>query len=53
MTIFIEVSFPFQRKPGFFKSRLVYRVWWLWFAFTWLRVHFDEYARTDKVWEPK
>jgi len=32
MTIIIEISRPFLRKPGYFKSRLMKRIWWGWFA---------------------
>lgn len=50
MTIIFEVSKPFQPKPGYFESRLIYRVWWLWFAIGVLRVPFKEYSETPKVW---
>lgn len=50
MTLFIEVSNPFQWKPWRFQSRLMYRFGWGWFAIAWLRVSFFEYATAEKEW---
>ena len=38
MSILAEFGPPFQWKPGYFQSRIVYRVWWGWFAISILRV---------------
>ena len=48
MTILIEVGGPVQWRPGLFKSRLMYRVWWLWFAVGILRVPFVETLDTRR-----
>ena len=50
MTIIFEVSNPFQKRPGKFKSRLMYRYWWLWFAVAFLRVPFEEFVVVEKEW---
>jgi len=52
MTIIFEISRPFQPRPGLFKSRHMYRAWWLWFAVGLLRVPFKEFCITEKIWIP-
>ncbi len=46
----LEASRPFQWKPGSFKSRLMYRAWWGWFAIGWVRVSFREFIEAPKDW---
>lgn len=47
MILELEVSNPFQRKPGFYRSNVtIIRVWWLWFAVALLR-------RRGNTWEDK
>jgi len=50
MTLVFEISRPFQLTPGKFKSRLMYRYWWLWFAVGFLRVPFKEFCETEQAW---
>jgi len=50
MTLIFEASGPFQKKPGLYKSRTMYRIWWLWFAVGLLRVSFKEFAVTSYDW---
>lgn len=50
MTLIIEISRPFQARPGYFVSRVIYRVWWLWFAIAVLRVPFRDFAETNYHW---
>lgn len=51
MTIFFEVSRPFQPLPGLYSSPSMVRVWWLWLAFGWLRLPFREFCETPWDWE--
>lgn len=48
MLITIEISRPFQPKPGGFKSefkdKINYRFWWLWFAISWINMSEPEYS---------
>lgn len=53
MSIVFEIDRIFNRRPGFFKSRLMYRVWWLWFAVAWVRIPFPEFCATEKEWLPR
>lgn len=50
MTVIFEVSGPFQRRPGVFAGRVMYRVWWGWFAIGLLRIPFNEFAATSYDW---
>ena len=50
MTVFLECAGPFQWRPGFYKSRSIYRVWWGWFAVGALRISFHEFATTAFDW---
>ena len=52
MTIIIEVSRPWQWRPGRFRSRLMTRVWWGFVAIAWLHVSYPEYVAADKEWRP-
>lgn len=40
---------PFQWKPGRFKSTIVTRVWWLWFALSFFKV--DEHTLATKAYD--
>jgi hypothetical protein len=51
VTIIIEVSRPFQARPGRYTSRVMYRFWWLWFAVGVLRVPLKEYSETAYAWQ--
>ena len=51
MTIFLEVSRPFQARPGRYTSRVMYRFWWGWFAIGILRIPFHEFNVTSYTWE--
>lgn len=46
--IILDISKPFQSKPGFHKAPLGnktnYRVWWLWFAITFCNMSDYEYC---------
>lgn len=50
MTIIIEIGRPTQWRPGYFRSRLMHRGWWLWFAVSLLRVPYDEWRQADAEW---
>lgn len=51
MTVFIEVSFPFQAVPTKFRSRTMTRYVWLWFAVGWLHVPFQEFVTNPYTWD--
>jgi hypothetical protein len=51
VVIVFEVSGPFQAKPGYHESRLSRRWWWLWFAFSVLKLPYKEWVETSKEWE--
>jgi hypothetical protein len=47
-----EVSRPFQKRPGRYRSRRTpIRVWWAWFAVAVYRG--DAKARSQAVWEDR
>jgi hypothetical protein len=50
MTVIFEVSRPYVAKPGHFRSRVVDRWWWLWFAVTVVHVPMKEFAETSYRW---
>lgn len=50
MTFALVVERPFARKPGHYRSRVVSRVWWLWFALKVIHVSEHEYATTAWDW---
>ena len=51
MLITIEISRPFQAMPGRFRAvfnnKINRRVWWLWFAVSWIDMDLKEY--TDHI----
>lgn len=51
MTISLTIEGPFQKRPGKYKSNIVTRVWWMWFAVKIIHVSEDVYAETAWVWE--
>lgn len=54
MTVIVEVCGPFQRRPGYFRSRVMTRVWWGWFAVALLHIPLHEYAdRTRYEWRAR
>jgi hypothetical protein len=42
MCIVFEISKPFQIKPGFYRSSITIRFYWLWFAISWHPMREDE-----------
>jgi hypothetical protein len=50
MVLIFEASRPFQLKPFRFKSRIMTRVGWLWFAVTRLKVSFKEFSEKGYDW---
>lgn len=51
MTFIIEIGRPLRWRPGYFKSRVMRRVWWGPFGIAQLRIPLDEYAdRTKYQW---
>lgn len=50
MTIIFEVAGPFQRRPFYFASELMFRVGWAWFAVAVLRVRFERFCTTPQRW---
>lgn len=50
MTVVFECDRRVQWNPGVFRSRSMYRAWWLWFAVSWLRIPFEEFAATEFEW---
>lgn len=51
--LFIEVGPPFQRRPGIFRSDIMTRVWWGWFAIAWSPLSLDEYTAREPVWRDR
>jgi hypothetical protein len=50
MTFFFEISKPFQRRPGYFRSPIMRRAWWLWFAVAWTPLDLKTYKERDTEW---
>jgi hypothetical protein len=50
MTVFIEVSNPPQWRPWSFKSRIMYRFGWAWFAIGVLRIPFKDFTALPWDW---
>lgn len=50
MTLIIEVSKPIQWRPGYFKSRIMTRVWWLYVAVALVRVPANELMDTNRFY---
>ncbi len=51
MTVIFEVSNPFQFRPWKYRSGLMYRCGWLWFAVCVLRIPFKDFCLTQQEWE--
>jgi hypothetical protein len=51
VTVFIEIDRDFQAKPGRFRSDLMTRVWWLWFAVAWSRASLPEFLARTGPWQ--
>ena len=51
-TIIIEVDNDYgpNWKPGKFKSRIMTRVWWLWFAISILHISLHEFGEDSYQW---
>lgn len=49
MIVEVEVSKPFQRRPGYYRSNVQRRWWWLWFAFAITKG--DSMTRGRYTWE--
>jgi hypothetical protein len=50
VTIFFEISKPFQWRVGRYKDVTMRRFWFGWFAFGWTRVPFKEFCTTAYDW---
>lgn len=51
MTFILEVSRPFQRRPGFHKHDGVScRAWWLFFAVQVVTIPWPEFCTTEWEW---
>lgn len=51
MTLIFEVSRPFQFRAGRFKSRVMSRYWWGWFAVAILHIPLHEFSETVFDWK--
>ena len=51
MTFFLEISRPAAWRLGIHSNEIIFRVWFAWFAFGWLRVPFREFSETVYTWE--
>lgn len=50
MIVEVEVSGPFQKRPGWYRSNVtVIRIWWGWFAVALIKG--DSAARQRYTWE--
>ena len=46
MFFIIEISNPIQWKPKVVRcTKMEVKVWWLWFALTWVNVSFTDYQK--------
>ena len=50
MTIVFEMDGDANWKPGIYRSRSMTRVWWLWFAVSWLHIPFLELVTKEFDW---
>lgn len=50
MVLKLVIERPFLRRPSFFRSRVVTRFAWMWFAVSRVRVSEHEYATTAWTW---
>ena len=53
MTVILEWCGPWQWRPGRFRSRVLTRVWWGYWALAVLHVPLDEFTRTAYDWQPQ
>jgi len=53
MILIFEISNPFQLKPGWFKSDIMFRVWWLWFAIAYAPMGLQEFEAIPTKWVNK
>ncbi|HEY6019785.1 MAG TPA: hypothetical protein VIY48_07740 [Candidatus Paceibacterota bacterium] len=57
MYFVFEISRPFQIKPGFYRSPITIRVYWLWFAVAFHPMREDELLKlalsNSVIWERK
>lgn len=53
MTVFVEISRPFQWRFWRYRSDIMVRFGWGWFAAGWLRVSFREFCATAYDWEAR
>ncbi len=53
MTVIIEVSRPWQWRPGRHRGRQMTRLWWGWWAVGWLHLPFHEFVTTAYDWVPR
>lgn len=51
MTLLLECSRPWCWRPGYFRSRIMTRVWWGYVAIAWLHVSLEEYTTTAYEWQ--
>jgi hypothetical protein len=51
MTIVLELTRPWLWRPGYFKSRIMYRAWWGWWAVGILRIGFKEFSEESFEWK--
>jgi hypothetical protein len=51
MTLIIEISNPFQARPGIHRGPAATRLWWGWFAVSWLHVPYKQFVTTAYDWE--
>lgn len=51
MTVFIEVSGPWQWRPGWYHSGIITRAWWACFAAGIIWEPFREFTEDAHIWE--
>lgn len=50
MVIVFECDRQGNLRPGMHRSEIMTRIWWLWFAITWLHVSLPEFTMTAYGW---
>ena len=50
MTFSLEISRPFQWRPGWFRSRWMVRAYWLWFAASISFATLSQLVESDLRW---
>jgi hypothetical protein len=50
MTLVFECDGQVNWKPGLHRGRGMVRLWWLWFAISWLRVPFPQLVVEPHDW---